>query len=118
MSVVLDPIMLAQLTSDLSRILKMNMVHVDNDTSACYDQIIVLGMLLAARRCGMPETAISTHSSAQKIYAVCCEDDAWSFDTTIFWDRGSSFWHRSSKAVAPPKKTNSIITCCRDVLGI
>jgi hypothetical protein len=60
----LDPIMLTQLTSDLSRILKMNMARFDNDASACYDRIIVALGMLAARRCGMPENAISTHATA------------------------------------------------------
>ena len=68
----MDPIMLSQLTTDLSRILKMNMARFDNDASACYDRIIVSFGMLAARRCGMPESAISTHSSALQFmrYAV------------------------------------------------
>jgi hypothetical protein len=68
----MDPIMLTQLTTDLSRILKMNMARFDNDASACYDRIIVAFGMLAARRCGMPENAVSTHSSALKFmrYAV------------------------------------------------
>jgi len=60
----IDPIMLIQLTTDLSRLLKKNLARFDNDASACYDRIIVgLGML-AARRCGMPSNAIQTHASA------------------------------------------------------
>ncbi|KAI2488890.1 hypothetical protein MHU86_25944 [Fragilaria crotonensis] len=68
----MDPIMLTQLTSDLSRILKINMARFDNDASACYDRIIVAFGMLAARRCGMPENAIHTHSSALQLmrYAV------------------------------------------------
>jgi hypothetical protein len=60
----MDPIMLTQQTTDLSRILKMTMARFDNDASACYDRIIVAFGMLAARRCGMPENAISTHSLA------------------------------------------------------
>ncbi len=118
MSVVLDPIMLAQLTSDLSRILKMNMARFDNDTSACYDQVIVLGML-AARRCGMPETAISTHSSVLKfmryavktMHGVSIQQYSGTEDEALFGTGQARQWHL-------PKNTNSIITCCRDVLGI
>lgn len=68
----MDPIMLTQLTTDLSRILKVNMARFDNDASACYDRIIVAFGMLAARRCGMPENAIRTHSSALQLmqYAV------------------------------------------------
>ena len=37
----MDPIMLIQLTTDLSRLLKTNLARFDNDASACYDRIIV-----------------------------------------------------------------------------
>lgn len=60
----LDPIMLTQLTSDITRIQKTNMVRFDNDASACYDRIIVALGMLAARRCGMPENAVCTHAHA------------------------------------------------------
>lgn len=60
----MDPIMLTQLTTDLSRILKVNVARFDNDASACYDRIIVALGMMAARRCGMPDNAISTHASA------------------------------------------------------
>jgi hypothetical protein len=60
----MDPVMLIQLTTDMSRLHKKNLARFDNDASACYDRIIVgLGML-AARRCGMPQNAIQTHASA------------------------------------------------------
>ncbi|KAI2489451.1 hypothetical protein MHU86_25142 [Fragilaria crotonensis] len=62
----MDPIMLTQLTTDLSRILKVNTARFDNDASSCYDRIIVALGMLAARRCGMPENAISLHASALK----------------------------------------------------
>ena len=57
-----DRIMLTQLTTDLCRILKHNLARFDNDASACYDRIIVALGMLAARRCGMPETAVQTHA--------------------------------------------------------
>ena len=56
--------MLSQLTTDLSRILKVNMERFDNDAYARYDCVIVALGMLAACRCGMPENAISTHASA------------------------------------------------------
>lgn len=62
----LDPIMLTQLTTDISRVQKTNMIRFDNDASACYDRIIVALGMLAARRCGMPDNAISTHANALK----------------------------------------------------
>ena len=59
-----DPVMLTQLTADLCRVLKHDYARFDNDASACYDRIIVgLGML-AARKCGMPASAIRTHADA------------------------------------------------------
>lgn len=60
----MDLIMLTQLTTDLSRIQKLNMARFENDASACYDRIIVAFGMLAARRCGMPPNAVSTHASA------------------------------------------------------
>lgn len=59
----MDPIMLTELTTDLCRTLKHNLARFDNDASACYDRIIVALGMLAARRCGMPTNAISTHAS-------------------------------------------------------
>lgn len=58
----MDPIMLTELTNDLCRQLKHNLARFDNDASACYDRIIVALGMLAARRCGMPTNAISTHA--------------------------------------------------------
>jgi hypothetical protein len=60
----LDPIMLTQLSSNLCRVLKHDYARFDNDSSSCYDCIIVgLGML-AARKCGMPPHAVRTHADA------------------------------------------------------
>lgn len=60
----LHPVMPAQLITDLCHDLKHNFARFDNDASSCYDRIIVgLGML-AARKCGMPSTAIQTHADA------------------------------------------------------
>ncbi|KAI2511593.1 hypothetical protein MHU86_2847 [Fragilaria crotonensis] len=63
----IDPIMLKQLTTDLCRILKHNLARFDNDASACYDRIIVALGMLAACRCGMPETAVQTHADSLKL---------------------------------------------------
>jgi hypothetical protein len=60
----MDPIMLIQLTTNLSRLLKANLERLDNDASACYDRIMVALEMLAARRVGMPENAIKTHADA------------------------------------------------------
>ena len=60
----LDPIMLTQLTTDLSRVLKHDFARFDNDASSCYDRIIVALGMLAARKCGMPINAIRTHADA------------------------------------------------------
>ncbi len=63
----MDPIMLTQLTADLCRLLKHNLARFDNDTSACYDRIIVALGMLAARRCGMPNNAIQTHADCLEL---------------------------------------------------
>ena len=70
--VAMDPVMLAELTTDLSRLLKVNLARFDNDASACYDRIIVMLGMLAARRCGQPENAVSTHAEALRLmkYAI------------------------------------------------
>ncbi|KAI2491323.1 hypothetical protein MHU86_23232 [Fragilaria crotonensis] len=62
----MDPVMLSQLTTDLCRILHHDLARFDNDTSSCYDRIIVALGMLAAQRCGMPENAIQLHSDALK----------------------------------------------------
>ena len=60
----MDVVMLIQLTTDLCRLSKQNLARFDNDASACFDRIIVALAMLAARRCGMPLNAISTHAEA------------------------------------------------------
>ena len=60
----MDAIMLTQLSTDLSRVCKTNLVRFDNDASACYDRIIINLAMLAARRCGMPIYAVQTHAKA------------------------------------------------------
>jgi hypothetical protein len=57
-----DRIMLTHLTTDLCHLLKINLARFDNDATACYDRIIVILGMLAARRCGMPKNAIRTHA--------------------------------------------------------
>jgi hypothetical protein len=59
----IEPVMLLQLTTDLCHILKHNLARFDNDASACYDRIIVALGMLAARRCGMPDSAVRTHAN-------------------------------------------------------
>ena len=60
----MDVVMLIQLATDLRRIMKQILARFDNDASACFDRIIVPLAMLAARRCGMPGNAGSTHSEA------------------------------------------------------
>jgi hypothetical protein len=72
--VSMDPVMVTQLTTDLTRLLKVNLARFDNNASACYDRItiVMLGML-AARRCGMPTNVVSsTHAEALRLmkYAI------------------------------------------------
>jgi hypothetical protein len=65
--------MFTQLTSgDLCRLMKHNLARFDNNTSACYDRIIVALGMLAARHFGMPENAINTHADSLQFmrYAV------------------------------------------------
>jgi hypothetical protein len=63
----MDPVMLNQLTTDLSRVLKVNYARFDNDASACFDRIIVALGMMAARRCGMPIEAVRTHAQALEL---------------------------------------------------
>jgi hypothetical protein len=60
-------LMLTQLTNDLCRLLKYNHAKFDNDASACYDRIIVALGMLAAKKCGMPDNAIRTHSECLQL---------------------------------------------------
>ena len=63
----INPVMLTQVTDDLCRILKHDILRFDNDASACYDCIIVALGMLAARRCAMPENAIQLHAGALRL---------------------------------------------------
>ena len=63
----MEPIMLTQLTADMSRLLKINYARFDNDASACFDRIIVALGMLAARRCGMPFQAVRTHARSLEL---------------------------------------------------
>ncbi len=63
----MDPIMLTQLTADMCRLLKRNYARFDNDASACFDRIIVALEMLAARRCGMPISAIRAHAKSLEL---------------------------------------------------
>ena len=44
----MDPVLLKQLSYDLSRQCRTNLATFDNDASACYDRIIVALAMLAA----------------------------------------------------------------------
>jgi hypothetical protein len=63
----MDPIILTELTNDLCRLMKHNIARFDIDASTCYDRIIVTLGMLAARRCGMPDNAVSTHANCRKL---------------------------------------------------
>ena len=57
-----DAVLLKRLTYDLSRILRTNLGTFDNDAKSCYDRIINAIAMLAAKRLGMPDNALSTHA--------------------------------------------------------
>ena len=58
----MELVMLNQLSNDLCRTQKVNIIRFENDASACYDRILVHLGMLAARRCGMPTNAVALHS--------------------------------------------------------
>jgi hypothetical protein len=55
--------MLNQISNDICRTQKINIIRFENDASACYDRILVPLGMLAAGRCGMPENAIKVHAN-------------------------------------------------------
>jgi hypothetical protein len=57
-----DAVLLKRLTYDLSRLLRSNLATFDNDAKSCYDRVINGLAMIAARRLGMPDTAIRTHA--------------------------------------------------------
>ena len=57
----IELVMLQQLSNDICRTQKVNIIRFENDASACYDRILVHLGLMAARRCGMPENAVVLH---------------------------------------------------------
>jgi hypothetical protein len=59
----MELVMLNQLSNDICRTNKYNIIRFDNDASACYDRILVPLGMTAARRCGMPDNAIRVHAN-------------------------------------------------------
>ena len=57
-----DAVLLKRLTYDLSRILRTNLGTFDNDAKSCYDRIVNSVAMLAAKRLGMPDPALTTHA--------------------------------------------------------
>jgi hypothetical protein len=55
-------VMLNQISNDICRTNKVNIIRFDNDASACYDRILVHLGMVAARRCGMPGNAVQIHA--------------------------------------------------------
>ena len=58
----IELVMLNQISNDICRTNKYNIIRFDNDASACYDRILVPLGMMAARRCGMPDNAVSVHA--------------------------------------------------------
>jgi hypothetical protein len=58
----IELVMLNQVSNDICRTNKYNIIRFDNDASACYDRILVHLGMMAARRCGMPNNAIQVHA--------------------------------------------------------
>ena len=57
-----DAVLLKRLTYNLSCILRSNLGTFDNDAKSCCDRIINSIAMLAAKRLGMPDSAIATHA--------------------------------------------------------
>jgi hypothetical protein len=78
--------MLTQLTNDLCRTLKHNLIRFDNDASACYDRIIVALAMLAACRCGMPANAIRTHAETLQFMRYSVKTHYGVTESSVHWD--------------------------------
>jgi hypothetical protein len=63
-STALQPAMLRELVFDVCRQTKKDVSIGDLDATACFDRIIVCLAMLAARRWGMPTSAVATHAEA------------------------------------------------------
>jgi hypothetical protein len=57
-----DAVLLKRLSYDLSRITKTNLATFDNDAKSCYDRVVNSVAMLASKRMGMPDSAITTHA--------------------------------------------------------
>ena len=60
----MDPVLLKQLSYDLSCQCHTNLATFDNDALACYNRIIVALAMLAARHLHMPQNVVQTHVEA------------------------------------------------------
>jgi hypothetical protein len=66
------------LTYDLTRILRLSLVMFDNDTTGCFDRIIISLAMIAALRLGMPCSAAHALVSTTT-YEILCQDSTWNF---------------------------------------
>jgi hypothetical protein len=60
----MDPVLLKQLSYDLSRQCRTNLATFDNDAPVCYDRTSVALAILTARRLRVPRNAVQTNAEA------------------------------------------------------
>jgi hypothetical protein len=58
----MELVMLNQISNNICRTAKINVIRFDNDASACYDRILVHLGMMAACQCGMPDNALQVHA--------------------------------------------------------
>jgi hypothetical protein len=101
-------VMLNQISNDICRTNKYNIIRFDNDASACYDRILVHFGMMAARRCGMPENAIRLHANTLERMQYKVKTAFGTSDTYYTGAPGrTSIWNGSGKRCLTSSMANA-----------
>jgi hypothetical protein len=91
----IELVMLNQLSNDICRTNKYNIIRFDNDASACYDRILVHLGMMAARRCGMPDNAIRLHADTLEGMKYKVKTTFGTSKKFYTGEPGATIWYRS-----------------------
>ena len=107
----IELVMLNQISNDICRTNKTNLIRFENDASACYDRILVHLGMMAARRCGMPPNAIKTHAETLESMKYKVKTAFGISEDSYSGELGKPlFWHRARQR----RLSGSLANPCRD----
>jgi hypothetical protein len=81
----MELVMLNQISNNICRTAKINVIRFDNDASACCNRIRILVHLgmMAACQCGMPDNALQVHAGTLQKMKYRVKDNCTDYPTTV-----------------------------------